>query len=207
MKKSQLTHCKKCSRPGRPRARGLCSKCYNSWHYKNNKEAYRSKFERWLGENKDYNSQRNKEWRNKNRDSVSRKTKERYWSNRGKLREQEKAWRITPNGMSKRAVNEQRRRARIRANCKKKNDVNIDIVKGEYKNCVYCGDESSLTIEHIVPVSAGGNNDLNNLAIACTTCNCSKQNKNILDWLNGRKPYNTNVILKYETWIREYEGN
>lgn len=44
--------------------------------------------------------------------------------------------------------------------------------------CVYCGAENvDLEIEHIVPVSRGGNDALTNLTLACQPCNIRKYTK------------------------------
>jgi hypothetical protein len=48
--------------------------------------------------------------------------------------------------------------------------------------CEYCKSQrrfspSSFEIEHIIPVSRGGLDDLNNLALACGQCNSHKSNK------------------------------
>ena len=43
--------------------------------------------------------------------------------------------------------------------------------------CQYCGrsyEEADLEIEHIIPISKGGNNDIRNLATACGACNRTK---------------------------------
>ena len=40
--------------------------------------------------------------------------------------------------------------------------------------CVYCGARSDLTLDHVVPLSKGGSNELENLATACRPCNSSK---------------------------------
>jgi HNH endonuclease len=48
--------------------------------------------------------------------------------------------------------------------------------------CEYCKSQrkfspSSFEIEHIVPISRGGSNTLENLALACAQCNSHKSNK------------------------------
>ena len=46
--------------------------------------------------------------------------------------------------------------------------------------CQYCGrsyEEADLEIEHIIPISKGGNNDIRNLATACRACNRAKGTK------------------------------
>lgn len=46
--------------------------------------------------------------------------------------------------------------------------------------CMYCGasgDNISLEIDHIIPVSKGGIDNINNLVTACSTCNNKKRAK------------------------------
>lgn len=45
--------------------------------------------------------------------------------------------------------------------------------------CVYCGDPAD-TIDHVIPKSKGGTDDLDNLVPACRDCNSRKGNR--LDW-------------------------
>ncbi len=42
--------------------------------------------------------------------------------------------------------------------------------------CTYCGSPNDLTIDHIVPLSQGGSNAVDNLTVACRRCNTSKHN-------------------------------
>jgi len=49
--------------------------------------------------------------------------------------------------------------------------------------CVYCGDEAN-SVDHIIPISKGGTDDLNNLVAACARCNYSLGNKTkVVKWL------------------------
>jgi 5-methylcytosine-specific restriction endonuclease McrA len=51
--------------------------------------------------------------------------------------------------------------------------------------CMYCNNPIPFgkdTIEHKMPLSRGGNNDYNNLGIACRSCNFSKQDKTIEEY-------------------------
>jgi hypothetical protein len=50
--------------------------------------------------------------------------------------------------------------------------------------CQYCGDRGGrLECDHIMPVSRGGSNDIENLATACFGCNRSKRSKTLEEWL------------------------
>ena len=40
--------------------------------------------------------------------------------------------------------------------------------------CVYCGEEPAGTADHVIPLSAGGPNSIENLAPACLSCNVRK---------------------------------
>lgn len=43
--------------------------------------------------------------------------------------------------------------------------------------CVCCGAHENLTVDHVVPLSKGGSNDVSNLQPLCHSCNCSKQDQ------------------------------
>ncbi|WP_419902084.1 HNH endonuclease [Kiloniella sp.] len=46
------------------------------------------------------------------------------------------------------------------------------LVKRDGEKCVYCGTTSEyLTLEHVVSLNCGGPNHINNLALACRSCN------------------------------------
>lgn len=53
--------------------------------------------------------------------------------------------------------------------------------------CVYCGSEEDLTIDHIIPKSRGGSNDISNLAAACHRCNCEKGAKPVDEFMSQLK--------------------
>jgi 5-methylcytosine-specific restriction endonuclease McrA len=42
--------------------------------------------------------------------------------------------------------------------------------------CAYCGQRAATTLDHVVPVSKGGTNHIDNLLGSCGTCNRSKEN-------------------------------
>lgn len=44
------------------------------------------------------------------------------------------------------------------------------------KKCLICGSTSDLTIDHIVPISNGGDNSITNLQCLCRKCNSIKSN-------------------------------
>ena len=55
-----------------------------------------------------------------------------------------------------------------------------DILKRDNFTCQYCGrsaPEVRLEVDHVMPVSKGGNNSNDNLKVACRYCNGGKSNK------------------------------
>lgn len=49
-----------------------------------------------------------------------------------------------------------------------------NIFKRDRNRCVYCGSKEALTIDHVVPKSAGGKDSWDNLVTACQKCNAKK---------------------------------
>lgn len=50
-----------------------------------------------------------------------------------------------------------------------------------YPYCVYCGNElDDYHVDHITPLSKGGSNNLENLALTCPRCNLRKNDKEVI---------------------------
>jgi hypothetical protein len=49
-----------------------------------------------------------------------------------------------------------------------------DVFKRDGRRCARCGSAEDLSIDHIVPLAAGGTHDLDNLQVLCRSCNSSK---------------------------------
>ena len=60
------------------------------------------------------------------------------------------------------------------------NDWQKNTVYGRYGgHCAICGcpvSKDKMTIDHIMPLSSGGTNAINNLQLACGACNQAKSN-------------------------------
>lgn len=53
--------------------------------------------------------------------------------------------------------------------------------------CVYCGDPAD-TLDHVVPLTRGGEHSISNLVPACRPCNSSKHDKLLSEWSGRRMP-------------------
>lgn len=53
--------------------------------------------------------------------------------------------------------------------------------------CAYCNASQGLQWEHIIPISRGGPNTIDNLVLACAACNREKAACNPLEWYAARR--------------------
>lgn len=62
--------------------------------------------------------------------------------------------------------------------------VRFEVFKRDSFTCQYCGKSAPdvvLEVDHIIPVSKGGDNDISNLITACFDCNRGKSNKKLTE--------------------------
>ena len=52
-----------------------------------------------------------------------------------------------------------------------------DLVARDGECCVYCGAVENLVVDHMIPLALGGDDDLENLALACKECNSGKSGR------------------------------
>jgi 5-methylcytosine-specific restriction endonuclease McrA len=66
--------------------------------------------------------------------------------------------------------------------------VDTDTVRILYADpCAYCGTEAAGTLDHIVPLHAGGKHSSGNLTACCRRCNAAKREKSLLLFLLSRE--------------------
>gem|GEM_PF-1579047 len=127
-------------------------------------------------------------WYDKNRDEILKKAKIYYLNNIEERKRYAKEYLQTPRGKEVNKASHIRRRcsvselsARTIRNIKKDN-----IKKYGQLTCILCNEpivDSSDTIEHIQPVSRGGDNAYDNLGVAHFSCNRQKSNKTMEEWV------------------------
>jgi len=92
------------------------------------------------------------------------------------VKEWSKRWR--ENHPEKVALANQKRRAKYSEFLVTEKDIR----KIYSSQCVACGTYERITLDHIVPLSRGGNHSLGNLQPLCFSCNSSKGNKLMSEW-------------------------
>ena len=69
----------------------------------------------------------------------------------------------------------------IACNYTNRSDVRAAIFKKYGKQCLSCGSKENISLDHIMPVTKGGLNDLDNLQPLCKSCNSRKATK-VIDY-------------------------
>jgi len=118
-----------------------------------------------------------------NRDQLNQEARRRY--QRNKPRYVQRAYKWQRNNPDKaRAYTRVKALRRRGAPLTTEARQYIEIIK--HDPCVYCGQYGDIVIDHIHPVSRGGDSDWTNLAPACRSCNAAKTNKSLLAYLLER---------------------
>jgi CRISPR/Cas system Type II protein with McrA/HNH and RuvC-like nuclease domain len=75
------------------------------------------------------------------------------------------------------------------------------VFKRDEYQCVYCGSQKELTIDHVQPRSRGGRNTWTNLVTCCSKCNHKKGNKTPeeANMKLRRKPYEPTFVNEHES--------
>lgn len=77
--------------------------------------------------------------------------------------------------------------------------------------CIYCGATETLTTEHMLPRSRGGQDVFDNVVRVCKSCNSSKGAKGLYEWKgleakNGHSRIAEGKYLKYLYSLHEHNG-
>jgi len=63
------------------------------------------------------------------------------------------------------------------------------------KECVFCGALESLQTDHLIPQSRGGPNSADNSVLSCPSCNISRNDKGVFQWLGLKKKDNLHRLV------------
>lgn len=140
------------------------------------KECAKAVATRWNKDNAEKHNAHSKEWRNKNLDSRREQNALYMRIYRKENYEQIK-------------IQKMKRRARKLAaeGSYTKEDISNLYIEQEGK-CYYCKIPMEIiTIDHKIPLTRGGSNYKENLALSCPTCNSRKHTKTDLEFLEGVK--------------------
>jgi len=116
--------------------------------------------------------------RERHRDQRLEDCRNWYEQNKDRQRELGRRWKRTEQG---------RLYGRLDRHARRGQPINIEHARILLADpCTYCG-EPSTAIDHIVPITKGGDSEWENLAGVCGSCNSSKRNRLLLTFLLVRK--------------------
>ena len=160
------------------------NKIWNAAHKK-----YRSEYnKKWNATHKEYRKKYNADyWDNKEQRNQymkdrydSEKRRDWYLKNRKHHLEVSSNWSKTPKGRVSKNASLHRYKARKKSSG---GSFTVEDIKDLYATqggrCYYCriDIEAGYHIDHMLPISRGGTNGPENLALACAPCNLSKHTK------------------------------
>jgi len=67
--------------------------------------------------------------------------------------------------------------------------------------CAYCGEDTKLAREHVIPISKNGGTIKNNIVCSCIRCNSKKHNKDFKAWYEKYEYYTGTRFEKILKWI------
>jgi 5-methylcytosine-specific restriction endonuclease McrA len=160
-------------------------------YYANNKDKILDYNKQWAKDNPDKVKQKYNKWASKNPDKIAARKKRHYERNADKIKA-----RSLRNYYANPELAKRNRAAWFAANPQKRFEMRVkrrnylaghwqvtskEINKLYAQPCFYCG-QPSAHIDHVVPLSRGGEHRIGNLVGACAKCNLSKHDKFIVEW-------------------------
>lgn len=125
-------------------------------------------------------------WYQKNRDRVLAKSHEHYLANKEKVNARARDWgRRHPEYNAARAA--QRRTKRREPHAITPAGV-LDLLKKQKGKCAACRRDirKAFTLDHIIPVAAGGGNEPSNIQLLCRWCNSEKHTKHAVEFMQKK---------------------
>ena len=203
------SECKKCK-----------SKYFKQWRLEN-KEKMVEYSKKWYEANKERKAKYDKQYRENNKEKIAERDKQYREINKERRAEQSKRWREanpeyykqyyeSPKGQVVRFNSCQRRRI-------KEEQQGTGITKDQWLECMsffgwqcaYSGEvlsKDTRSIDHIVPIDAGGDNMVWNMVPMTRSLNSSKCDKDMLEWYKEQDFYDPKRLDKIYQW-QEYAYN
>ena len=77
-----------------------------------------------------------------------------------------------------------------------------DIKENWNYECAYCGDDTHLTIDHIVPRAKGGPDFTKNVVCCCHSCNQKNGHEDWEEWFFNQKFFSLERYHKIRKWMQ-----
>ena len=198
-----------------------CRKIHNKKYREEHKDYYKEYHKEYYEDNKEYIKEHSKQYYEDNKDKVLEYHKEYYEDNKDKVLEKNKQWREDnkdkvlecmkqwhKNNPEKSFNSNSRRR-------QKENTQGNGITKEQWKEmmdffdwaCAYSGEyiggdnkDKKRTIDHIVALDNGGENEIWNCVPMFKSYNISKHANNMLEWYLQQEYFDIDRLTKIYEW-------
>lgn len=163
-----------------------CQRAYATDYRSSRRDEAKARSRSWHAANREYANKRSRAYYLAHKDRHAELGRKWRTNNRERAKETNRAWHLA-NPERWKASN-WRRRSLIRQS---KGTLTAVDIKSQYKSqkgkCYYCHSKvgDNYHIEHVIPLSRGGSNSLENIVIACPACNLSKKDKLPHEWPQG----------------------
>lgn len=161
----------------------LCDKLQTETYRVKNKNKVLISQRKYYYENKGTVSETHAEYRKNNKEKIQIQSAKYYIDNKGKIRENHKKYNMTEAGKisAKKSLHKRRYLKNNSKDILNAEEWNIVLQLQGYK-CIKCNnyfDKIDPTIDHIIPVTRGGNFNKTNVQALCGSCNSKKGIKTI----------------------------
>ena len=201
---------KKCSKCGR----WLVASTDNFYKNKTGKYGLRSKCKKCtINQQKQYNQynekalERQKQYYKNNKEKRIEYQKQYYEANKEKVLEQQKQYKKSPQGKAVNFNSNNKRRHKKEAQgTGVTGEQWLEMMQYFDWRCAYTGErltDKTRTVDHIVPIDAGGDDMVWNMVPMLRNLNSSKQAKDMLEWYKQQSFYSEDRLAKIYEW-QEY---
>ena len=169
-----------------------CAKKRNKQHYQNNKEKIAEQHKQWRLDNKDKMFELHKQWCENNKEKVAEHYKRYFQSPKGRV--------ASFNHCQRRRIKEEQQGSGITK------DQWLELMSFFDWKCAYSGEKltpKNRTIDHIIPITKNGCNEIWNMVPMSRSLNSSKNNKEMLSWYKQQDCFDEARLTKIYKW-QEY---
>ena len=181
-------------------------------HYEENRDRILKQHKQYREDNRDKLLEYGEQYREDNRDKLRKQHKQYREQNKDKLRERHKKYYNSPQGQT--AHFNARAKRRLREEQQGTGftpEQWLEMMKYFDFKCAYSGEyiggnSEYRTIDHIIPLSKGGLNEIWNLVPMYNSYNFSKNDKDMLEWYKQQSFFSEERLRKIYEW-QEYAFN